>query len=82
MDAGRGGAFGADQAALNVAVHFGLVEFEMQRNYGRVSTLGWRDNVSAQATADGVILNPDGSKSPIVHQCDRRDDLANIIARR
>jgi hypothetical protein len=79
---GRGGAFGADQAALNVAVHFGLVEFEMQPNYGRVSTLGWHDNVSAQATADGVILNPDGSKSPIVHQYDRRDDLANAIARR
>lgn len=79
---GRGGAFGADQAALNVAVHFGLVEFEIQRNYGRVSTLGWRDNVSAQATPDGVILNPDGSTSPIVHQYDRRDDLADAIARR
>ncbi len=79
---GRGGAFGADQAALNVAVHFGLVECEMQRNYGRVATLGWHDNVGAQATEDGVILNPDGSMSPIVHQYDRRDDLANAVARR
>ncbi len=79
---GRGGAFGADQAALNVAVHFGLVEAGVQLNYGRVATLGWQDNVSAQATKDGLILNPDGSMSPIVHQYDRRSDLADAVARR
>lgn len=79
---GRGSSFGADQAAYNLAVHLGLVEAEIQPNYGRVATLGWRDNVGARATEEGVILNPDGSASPIVHQYDRRADLSEAVARR
>lgn len=79
---GRGGAFGADQAAFNLAIHLGLVEAEVRRNYSRVATLGWPDSAAAQAREDGVIVNPDGSISPIVHQYDRRADLAEAVARR
>ena len=35
-----GGAFGADQAAFNLAVHQGLVSSSIRPNYGRVATLG------------------------------------------
>lgn len=79
---GRGGAFGADQAAFNLAIHLGLVEAEVRRNYSRVSTLGWPDSAGASAREDGVIVNPDGTISPIVHQYDRRADLAEAVARR
>jgi len=79
---GWGGAFGADQASFNLAVHLGLVEAVVQPNYRRVATLGWSDAEGASATPEGVIVNPDGSLSPIVHQYDRRPELAEAVGRR
>lgn len=69
-----GGAFGADQAACNLAVHLGLIDGQVFGNHSRVATLGMvtADKVSL---VDGVIRNPDGSVSPIVHQYDRHPNL-------
>lgn len=69
-----GGAFGADQAACNLAVHLGLVEGDIRPNYGRVATLGLTPSV-ALSVRDGRILNPDGGVSAIVHQHDRHPHL-------
>lgn len=69
-----GGAFGADQAAFNLAIHQGLVAATIQPNYGRVATLGLTpgDRLSFQ---DGRVVNPDGTASPVVHQHDRHPHL-------
>lgn len=70
-----GGAFGADQAACNIAVHTGLIEARICANYGRIATIGLTpsDQVSV---VNGDIVNPDGSVSAIVHQHDRHPALA------
>ena len=76
-----GGAFGADQAAFNLALHLGLVEAEVRPNFSRVATLG----VPAPdrlAVRDGVIVNPDGSVSPIVHQYDRHPAFFDAVQAR
>lgn len=73
-----GGAFGADQAACNLAAHLGLVEHEIVANYGRVATVGLTPS-DQLAVRGGTILNPDGSASPIVHQYDRHPLLMNEI---
>lgn len=70
-----GGAFGADQAACNIAVHMGLVEGEIAPNYGRVATLGLTPGKDLRVV-EGRIINPDGGISPIVHQHDRHQALA------
>lgn len=72
-----GGAFGADQAACNLAAHLGLVESEIRANYGRVATLGLTPGETL-TVRDGRIVNPDGSTSPIVHQHDRHPHLAAL----
>ena len=69
-----GGAFGADQAACNIAVHLGLVEGEVKANYGRIATIGMTPG-EAMSLKDGRIVNPDGGVSPIVHQYDRHPAL-------
>lgn len=79
---GLGGAFGADQASFNLAIHLGLVEAQVRANYGRVATLGLSDGPAASARQDGVIVNPNGSISPIVHQYDRTPELVDAVARR
>jgi hypothetical protein len=73
-----GGAFGADQAACNLAVHLGLVRAEVKPNFGRVATLGMTpgDQLSFR---DGQVINPDGTISPIVHQHDRHPHLDRPI---
>jgi hypothetical protein len=70
-----GGAFGADQAACNVIAHLNLVGGEILPNYGRVATIGLTAP-ERLGLEDGVILNPDASVSPIVHQYDRIPPLA------
>lgn len=72
-----GGAFGADQAACNLAVHLGLVEADVRPNYERVATIG--DRAGVRWRDDGQIVNPDGSVSPVVHQYDRHPDLADRV---
>lgn len=73
-----GGAFGADQAACNLAVHLGMVKAAVQPNYGRVATIGMTDGARL-SFIDGQVVNPDGGVSPIVHQHDRHPVLANAV---
>ena len=73
-----GGAFGADQAACNIAVHMGLVEAEVRANYGRVATLGLTPGETL-GFENGQVINPDGSISAIVHQHDRHPHLAEAV---
>ncbi|MDP1914112.1 MAG: hypothetical protein Q8K49_12360 [Brevundimonas sp.] len=73
-----GGAFGADQAACNLAAHLGLVEHEVRANYGRVATVGLTPS-DTLTVSEGVILNPDGSASAIVHQYDRHPHLMDAV---
>jgi len=73
-----GGAFGADQATANLAVHLGLIPAVVEPNYSRVATVG----LSAPGSLvfdDGKIRNPDGSLSPIVHQHDRHPEILEAI---
>ena len=76
-----GGAFGADQAACNIAVHMGLVEAEVRENFGRVATIGLTPG-EALSLRDDDVVNPDGSVSAIVHQHDRHPHLAEAMHRR
>jgi hypothetical protein len=73
-----GGAFGADQAACNLAIHMGLVEADIRPNYGRVATLGLT-RTGTLGWADGRVTNPDGGWSAIVHQHDRHPALATAV---
>ncbi|AYG95038.1 hypothetical protein D8I30_07475 [Brevundimonas naejangsanensis] len=70
-----GGAFGADQAACNIALHLGLVEGEVKANYGRIATIGLTPGEVLSLDGMGRIVNPDGGVSPIVHQYDRHPAL-------
>lgn len=76
-----GGAFGADQAACNIAVHMGLLEAEVRDNYGRVATIGLTPG-DALGLKDSLVVNPDGSVSAIVHQHDRHSHLAAAMHER
>ncbi len=69
-----GGAFGADQAACNLAVHMDLVRARVVPNFQRVATLGMTEGATL-SVRDGTVVNPDGSVSPIVHQHDRHPEL-------
>lgn len=69
-----GGAFGADQAACNLAVHMGLVKAEVRANFGRVATLGMSSG-DTLGFRDGRVINPNGGFSAIVHQHDRHPHL-------
>ncbi|CAN5165853.1 hypothetical protein BH09PSE1_BH09PSE1_09070 [soil metagenome] len=73
-----GGAFGADQAACNLAVHLGLVKAEIKSNFGRVATLGMTPG-DTLGFHNGKVINPDGSISAIVHQHDRHPHLDSAI---
>lgn len=73
-------AFGADQAALNLAVHDGLVEAEVVPNHERVSTIGaYLDALSI--TADDRLVRPDGFMPPVIHQFDRDADFTAAVER-
>lgn len=73
-----GGAFGADQAAFNLAIHMDLVRASIQANYGRVATIGMTPGERLRAE-DGCVMNPDGGVSPILHQHDRHPVLAEAV---
>lgn len=70
-----GGAFGADQAIFNMAIHLGLVRASIQPNYSRVATIGMTPG-HLLSVVDDQMVNPDGSVSSIVHQHDRHPHLA------
>lgn len=76
-----GGAFGADQAACNLAVHMDLVRAQVQPNFGRVATLGMTPGDQLKIVR-GEVVNPDGSVSAIVHQHDRHPHLVSAIHER
>lgn len=76
-----GGAFGADQAACNLIAHLNLVDGKILPNYGRVATIGLTPPEKLRYE-DGMILNPDGDASPIVHQYDRHPQLTAHVQRR
>lgn len=76
-----GGAFGADQAACNVIAHLNLVGGKVLPNYSRVATIGLTPPDKLRYE-DGLILNPDGGASPIVHQYDRHPDLTALVQSR
>ncbi|WP_428151870.1 hypothetical protein [Brevundimonas sp.] len=76
-----GGAFGADQAACNIAVHMGLLQAAVNENYGRVATIGLTPGETL-SLRDGQVVNPDGSVSAIVHQHDRHPHLAAAMHQR
>lgn len=76
-----GGAFGADQAACNIAVHMGLLQAEVNENYGRVATIGLTPR-GQLGLKDGQVVNPDGSISAVVHQHDRHPHLAAAMHKR
>ena len=69
-----GGAFGADLAAFNLAIHQGLLGATVRGNYGRVATLGLTPGDRLRFEG-GQVVNPDASVSPIVHQHDRHPHL-------
>ncbi|MFN7129346.1 MAG: hypothetical protein ACK4OJ_09805 [Brevundimonas sp.] len=73
-----GGAFGADQAAFNMAIHQGLAAAAIRPNYGRVATLGLTSGDSL-SFSHGRVVNPDGTVSPIVHQHDRHPHLDTAV---
>ena len=73
-----GGAFGADQAACNLAIHLGMIAAQVLPNYGRVATLGLTDG-AALTFKDGKVVNPDGTVSAIVHQHDRHPHLFDAV---
>ena len=73
-----GGAFGADQAACNLALHLGLLDADIRANYGRVATLGMTCPTRMKIENCRVI-NPDGSISPVVHQHDRHPILMEAL---
>ena len=75
-----GGGFGVDQAALQMAVHLGLIPAEIRPNHGRVATLGV--DLAGTRLQDGRILAADGSASPIVHQYDRHPALMEAVRTR
>ncbi|WGM30064.1 hypothetical protein [Brevundimonas sp. NIBR11] len=76
-----GGAFGADQAACNIAIHMGLLKAEVNDNYGRVATIGLTPGETL-GLKDGQVVNPDGTISAIVHQHDRHPQLAEAMHQR
>lgn len=73
-----GGAFGADQAACNLAAHLGLIDVDIVPNYGRVATVGLTP-ADRLGLVDSRIVNPDGTRSPIVHQYDRHPVLLQAV---
>ena len=69
-----GGAFGADQAAYNLAAYHGLTSGVQHPNFRRVATLQ-RTPGEALGWNGRQMVNPDGTVSPIVHKYDRHPRL-------
>jgi hypothetical protein len=70
---------GADQAALNVIAHWGLLEVMVAPNYRRTATIG---HAAPLSIAADQLLNADGSISPIIHQYDRHAAANELILKR
>lgn len=76
-----GGAFGADQAAFNLAAYLGLCGGVVRANFERVATL--EDTPQGQLGWDGEkVRNPDGGTSPILHKYDRYPEIVAEVMKR
>ncbi len=76
---GVAASFGTDQAAYNLAVHLGVVDADIRPNFGRVATIGLSNAGGLTVREDGLIVNPDGGVSPVVHQYDRHPHLTAAV---
>lgn len=72
-----GGGFGIDQASLAAAVGYGLIPALIQDNYRRIATVGL--SLEGLRVVGGMIVNPDGGISPVVHQYDRHPKLVEAV---
>jgi hypothetical protein len=71
---------GFDQAVHNVILRKNLIDgIRLVPNHGPVMSLGYAKDGEFRLSADGTILNPDGSASAIVHQYDRHQGLRDAI---
>jgi hypothetical protein len=69
-------SFGADQAAVNLIAHWGLVGgASVLPNHRRVATIGMMEPGRLTLDPAGVIRGVDGGASAIVHQYDRHPAL-------
>jgi hypothetical protein len=69
-------SFGADQAAVNLIAHWGLVGgASVLPNHGRIATIGMTEPGRLTLDPAGVIRGVDGVASAIVHQYDRHPAL-------
>jgi hypothetical protein len=73
-----GGAFGTDQAALNYAVHAGMIAASIAPNLTRVATIG-AERPSLKSRPDGRLQTQDGKLPAVVHQFDRYDDYTESL---
>ncbi|MFN6955592.1 MAG: hypothetical protein ACK4PG_12425 [Acetobacteraceae bacterium] len=72
-------AFGADQAAVNLIAHWGLVGgAAVLPNHGRIATIGMTEPGRLSVDAAGVIRTDDHA-SAIVHQYDRHAALRAAV---
>jgi hypothetical protein len=75
--------FGADQAAVNIIAHWGLIGgARVLPNHGRVATIGMTAASDIVLGADGVIRGPGGTASAVVHQYDRHPGLRAAVEAR
>lgn len=73
-------AFGADQAALNLAVHDGMIDAEVVANHERVSTIGAYLE-ALKLDENDRFVRPDGFMPPVIHQFDRDADFTAAVER-
>lgn len=79
---GVAASFGTDQAAYNLAVHLGVIDADIRPNFGRVATIGLSNAGGLTVSDEGLIMNPDGGVSPVVHQYDRHPHLTDVVRAR
>lgn len=76
-------SFGADQAAVNLIAHWGLVGgASLLPNHGRIATIGMTEPARVSLDAAGLIRAADGPASAIIHQYDRHPVLAAAVEAR
>lgn len=75
--------FGVDQATCNMLAHGRLIAgTAICPNYGLVATVGRARPEELVLDAEGLVHNPDGSVSAVLHQYDRHPHLLEEVVRR
>jgi hypothetical protein len=71
---------GGDQAVHNYLLHYNFLPYaKVLDNFERVATLHFVGGSDLGLSAEGHVVNPDGSISEIAHQWDRHPHLSNVI---